>query len=356
MTVGRNDAGAILPYLVYTLENAIVSSLVGLRRRRRSADRDADVELHEDQAGPSPSRRPTWARRGTTARYGTSRNKRRGLSRGAEAPSGARGCRSSTGSSIATRPRGGAAARASSRARDHDVDPGGAVAAAEHPLRRVRIDALRGQERTVVNFGMPDFLTLNPTSDARPPAPGAAHRRSRARLRAAACATRSLEVTHDPAAAARRCASCSTRRWCSTISPSRCRSPSSSKSAASTSSSRPPDDGWSAAATSGRTRRFSAATTSTSWRTCAGWGAEFARHVPEDRRAARAGRRASTDPHVERLIESFAFLTARLERRLDLELPEIGASLLGVLYPNLVNPVPPLAIARFQVDPDAGRS
>ena len=30
----------------------------------------------------------------------------------------------------------------------------------------VRIDALRGQERSVVNFGMPDVLTLNPTSDA----------------------------------------------------------------------------------------------------------------------------------------------------------------------------------------------
>ena len=30
----------------------------------------------------------------------------------------------------------------------------------------VRIDTLRGQERSVVNFGMPDVLTLNPTSDA----------------------------------------------------------------------------------------------------------------------------------------------------------------------------------------------
>jgi type VI secretion system secreted protein Hcp len=27
MTVGRNDAGAVLPYLVYTLENAIISSI-----------------------------------------------------------------------------------------------------------------------------------------------------------------------------------------------------------------------------------------------------------------------------------------------------------------------------------------
>ena len=81
-------------------------------------------------------------------------------------------------------------------------------------------------------------------------------------------------------------------------------------------------------------------------------GREFAHTYPKIAARLELAGGLSTDPHVERLIESFAFLTARLERRLDLELPEIGASLLGVLYPNLVNPVPPLAIARFQVDPD----
>jgi type VI secretion system protein ImpG len=57
------------------------------------------------------------------------------------------------------------------------------------------------------------------------------------------------------------------------------------------------------------------------------------------------------DPHVERLIESFAFLSARIQRRLDSEFPEITASLLGVLYPHLVNPVPPMAMAHFEADP-----
>ena len=37
------------------------------------------------------------------------------------------------------------------------------------------------------------------------------------------------------------------------------------------------------------------------------------------------------DPHVERLIEAFAFLTARLRRKLDDEFPEITDALLGVL-------------------------
>jgi len=57
----------------------------------------------------------------------------------------------------------------------------------------------------------------------------------------------------------------------------------------------------------------------------------------------------SADPHVERLIESFAFLTARLQRQMHSEFPEITSALLGVLYPQLVQPLPPMAIACFDV-------
>ena len=84
-------------------------------------------------------------------------------------------------------------------------------------------------------------------------------------------------------------------------------------------------------------------------------GTEFARSYPKVAARLELTHGSSSDPHVERLIEAFAFLTARLERRLDLELPEICGGLLGVLYPNLVNPVPPLAIAQFQVDPEQGK-
>lgn len=59
----------------------------------------------------------------------------------------------------------------------------------------------------------------------------------------------------------------------------------------------------------------------------------------------------SGDPHVERLIESFAFLTGRIQRNLDGEFPHFTTALLGVLYPQLVQPLPPMAIARFDVDP-----
>jgi type VI secretion system protein ImpG len=57
----------------------------------------------------------------------------------------------------------------------------------------------------------------------------------------------------------------------------------------------------------------------------------------------------SADPHVERLIESFAFLTARIQRQMHAEFPEITSALLGVLYPQLVQPLPSTAIACFDV-------
>ena len=84
-------------------------------------------------------------------------------------------------------------------------------------------------------------------------------------------------------------------------------------------------------------------------------GKEFAHLYPKIAARLELANGLSTDPHVERLIESFAFLTARLEQRLDQELPEISRSLLGVLYPNLVNPVPPLTVARFEPDPAQGK-
>ena len=61
------------------------------------------------------------------------------------------------------------------------------------------------------------------------------------------------------------------------------------------------------------------------------------------------------DPHVERLIESFAFLTGRLQHELDAQFPQISTSLLSVLYPHLVQPIPPLAVARFQIDARRGK-
>jgi len=84
-------------------------------------------------------------------------------------------------------------------------------------------------------------------------------------------------------------------------------------------------------------------------------GRAFAAHYPKVAERLELAAGHSPDPHVERLIESFAFLTARIQRQIDSEFPQISTALLGVLYPHLVNPVPPMAIARFDVDPDQGK-
>ena len=58
------------------------------------------------------------------------------------------------------------------------------------------------------------------------------------------------------------------------------------------------------------------------------------------------------DPHVSRLIESVAFLNARLQHRLDDGYAELANDLLEVLYPHFLRPIPPFTIARFTVDPE----
>lgn len=84
-------------------------------------------------------------------------------------------------------------------------------------------------------------------------------------------------------------------------------------------------------------------------------GVEFARTYPKVARRLEIGPDQSDDPNVERLIESFAFLTGRVQRNIDAEFPRFTHALLGLLYPQLVDPVPSMAIARFDVDPTQGK-
>lgn len=84
-------------------------------------------------------------------------------------------------------------------------------------------------------------------------------------------------------------------------------------------------------------------------------GIDFARSYPKIARRLEIGPDQSTDPNVERLIEAFAFLTGRVQRNLESELPRLTTALLGILQPHLAAPTPPLAIARFEVDPTQGK-
>ncbi len=76
-------------------------------------------------------------------------------------------------------------------------------------------------------------------------------------------------------------------------------------------------------------------------------GADFARRYPKIATRLLLDEEKIEDPHVERMIEAFAFLTGRVGLKLDDELPEITESFLNVLYPHYLAPIPSMAVAQF---------
>ncbi|WP_345856844.1 type VI secretion system baseplate subunit TssF [Shewanella algae] len=54
-----------------------------------------------------------------------------------------------------------------------------------------------------------------------------------------------------------------------------------------------------------------------------------------------------TDPDIERLLEGFAFLTGRLREKIDDEFPEFTHSMISMLWPNYLRPIPSHTIMRF---------
>jgi type VI secretion system protein ImpG len=82
-------------------------------------------------------------------------------------------------------------------------------------------------------------------------------------------------------------------------------------------------------------------------------GERFAHEHPKIARRLELQSDECPDPHVERLIESFAFLTARIQSNLEHDFPEVASELLNVLYPHYLNPIPSMTIVRFDLDPDA---
>jgi type VI secretion system protein ImpG len=61
------------------------------------------------------------------------------------------------------------------------------------------------------------------------------------------------------------------------------------------------------------------------------------------------------DPHVERMLEAFAFLAARVHLKLDDDFPEISEALLTVVYPQLTRPIPSMSVVEFQFDTEKGK-
>ncbi|RAW97771.1 MULTISPECIES: type VI secretion system baseplate subunit TssF [unclassified Photorhabdus] len=83
-------------------------------------------------------------------------------------------------------------------------------------------------------------------------------------------------------------------------------------------------------------------------------GDEFARYYPGI--AGRLGMQGNdiTDPYVERLLEGVAFLTSRIQLKMDAEFPRFSAQLLEALYPNYLAGLPSMAIVELQPDPTKG--
>lgn len=77
---------------------------------------------------------------------------------------------------------------------------------------------------------------------------------------------------------------------------------------------------------------------------------EFTRHYPKI--GARLGiRNGHGDLHVDRMIQTFALLAARIDAKLEDSYPEFTEALLETLYPHYLRTVPACAIAQF--DPTA---
>ncbi|MEA9977312.1 MULTISPECIES: type VI secretion system baseplate subunit TssF [unclassified Pseudomonas] len=83
-------------------------------------------------------------------------------------------------------------------------------------------------------------------------------------------------------------------------------------------------------------------------------GSVFADRYPKVARRLELSPGESQDPHVERLLEGFALLAARLQRRLDDDYAEFSDALLEQLYPLAIRPLPSCSIVQFEPDPSKG--
>ncbi|MDB4975961.1 MAG: type secretion protein [Myxococcaceae bacterium] len=77
-------------------------------------------------------------------------------------------------------------------------------------------------------------------------------------------------------------------------------------------------------------------------------GGEFAREFPKIAERLGLDSFECADPYVERLIESFAFLTARVQLKLDGAYPQFTQQMLELLYPGFLAPTPSMAVVQLQ--------
>ncbi len=83
-------------------------------------------------------------------------------------------------------------------------------------------------------------------------------------------------------------------------------------------------------------------------------GGEFAEEFPKI--AGRLGLEGleCADPYVERLLEGFAFLTGRIQLKLDAEFPSFTQHLLEAVYPHYLSPTPSMSVVKLHPDLNEG--
>ena len=83
-------------------------------------------------------------------------------------------------------------------------------------------------------------------------------------------------------------------------------------------------------------------------------GGEFAAEFPKI--AGRLGMDGfeCADPYVERLLEGFAFMAARVQLKMDSEFPQLIQNLLEIVYPQVLAPTPACTIAQVHPDYSSG--
>ncbi len=80
-------------------------------------------------------------------------------------------------------------------------------------------------------------------------------------------------------------------------------------------------------------------------------GGEYARQYPKIAARLSLSSLEVADPYVERLLEGFALLAARIQLKMEAEFPTFTQSLLQMVYPHYVAPTPSMAVVQFRPDP-----
>lgn len=79
-------------------------------------------------------------------------------------------------------------------------------------------------------------------------------------------------------------------------------------------------------------------------------GTEFAERFPGIAGRLDLGGFKCADPYVERLLEGFAFLTARVQLKIEADYPRFTQNLMNLVYPHYLSPLPSMAIVSFEAD------